>query len=180
VSELAIKLPAYANQTEFNLRRWEEVLADPSLVGIKHRIETDRHGHIIMTPPPGRPHGAKQSKIDRKLGELFPDGEIVTECPISTSDGVRAADVAWLSPALSQRTAGENLLAEAPEICVEVISPSNTEEEMADKKALYFAAGAKEVWFCREDGTMEFFLGADGPAVAASALCPEFPATIEA
>ena len=106
-------------------------------------------------------------------------GEIVTECPISTSDGVRAADVAWLSPERSKQTAGENCLSVAPEICVEVLSPSNIAEEMSYKKALYFAAGASEVWFCSNDGTMKFYLSADTPAEESSSLCPEFPASIE-
>lgn len=179
VSELAIRLPIRPDQTGFNLRRWEELCRDPFLATLEQRIETDRHGNIIMTPPAGRPHGSKQSKIDRLLGKLIPEGEIVTECPISTSDGVRAADVAWLSQERSEQTAGESCLSVAPEICVEVLSPSNTDEEMADKKALYFAAGAGEVWYCREDGTMEFYLSADTPAERASKLCPEFPATIE-
>lgn len=42
---------------------------------------------------------------------------------------------------------GENVcLTMAPEICVEVISPENTCAEMAETKALYFAAGAGEFW----------------------------------
>jgi hypothetical protein len=28
---------------------------------------------------------------------------------------------------------------------------------MIQKKSLYFEAGAQEVWFCRQDGTMEFY-----------------------
>ena len=63
---LAIQLPPRADQTAFNLRRWEEILADPELARLEQRIETDRHGHIIMTPPPGPPHGTRQ----------FDEGEI--------------------------------------------------------------------------------------------------------
>ncbi len=29
---------------------------------------------------------------------------------------------------------------------------------MEEKKALYFAAGAQEVWFCAGDGKMTFFV----------------------
>ena len=50
---------------------------------------------------------------------------------------------------------------------------------MADKKALYFDAGASEVWFCREDGTMEFYLSPSTEPAAQSAICPNFPKTIE-
>jgi hypothetical protein len=34
------------------------------------------------------------------------------------------------------------VLERAPEICVEIISPSNTESEIQEKQALYFEAGA--------------------------------------
>ena len=34
----------------------------------------------------------------------------------------------------------------APEICVEIVSPSNTDKEMQDKIQLYLAKGVQEVW----------------------------------
>jgi hypothetical protein len=67
----------------------------------------------------------------------------------------------------------------APEICVEVLSPSNTEAEVREKTALYFDAGAREVWHCTSSGAMKFFrLGKAQPA-RISHLCPKFPAKIE-
>ena len=49
---LTIELPQHEAQTVFNLHRWAELLADPELAKFEGRIETDRHGHIIMRPPP--------------------------------------------------------------------------------------------------------------------------------
>ena len=46
---------------------------------------------------------------------------------------------------------------EAPEICVEILSPSNTLAEMDEKKELYFARGCKEFWVCDSEGTMKFY-----------------------
>ena len=43
----------------------------------------------------------------------------------------------------------------APELCVEVLSPSNTAVEIRDKVAAYLAAGAREVWVVAEDGSIE-------------------------
>lgn len=63
----------------------------------------------------------------------------------------------------------------APEICIEIVSPGNTRRELIEKKDLYFAAGADEVWFCHRDGRMEFFRKESPEAPAASALCPAFP-----
>ena len=177
MTSLTIELPVQEDQTAFNLRRWAELLADRELAKIEGRIETDRHGHIIMSPPPAFNHGRYQSKIAQLLNQLLSDGESITECPVSTADGVKGADVAWIS---RKRLAeiGENIcLTEAPEICVEVLSPDNTKAEMSEKKALYFAAGAQEVWFCDRVGRISFFLAPEASA-GASKLCPAFPTEI--
>ena len=34
----------------------------------------------------------------------------------------------------------------APELCIEVVSPSNSRKEMSEKTRAYLAAGAHEVW----------------------------------
>jgi len=174
---LAIQLPAREDQMEFNLRIWEQLLADPELAKVEGRIETDRHGHIIMIPPPGPPHGSRQADISYHLRVLL-GGRVVTECPISTSDGVKAADVAWFSDVRYARAFDRRCFLEAPEICVEVISPSNTAAEMDEKMALYFDAGATEVWFCEGDGTMRF--NDSSGSLERSVLCPDFPSVIEA
>jgi hypothetical protein len=58
---MTIELQSSETQTEFNLKRWHEVLNDPDLARLPHRIETDRHGHIIMTPLPAPFHGQKRA-----------------------------------------------------------------------------------------------------------------------
>src|SRR5258706_16297823 len=107
-----------------------------------------------MTPPPAPSHGSFQVEIARQLWDLLPEGRILTECPISTADGVKAADLAWASPERMRQLGKEVCFLQAPEICVEVLSPSNTPAEIREKKALYFDAGAKEVWLCAWNGAM--------------------------
>src|SRR5438552_16860764 len=102
VPNLTIELPEQQTQTAFNLRRWAELLDDSQLATFEGRIETDRHGHIIMSPPPAPTHGSFQARIASLLDRLMTTGRVLTECPISTADGVKAADVAWASPALMQ------------------------------------------------------------------------------
>lgn len=179
MSTLTIKLPTQSVQTEFNLRRWNELLADRELARFEGRIETDRFGHIIMSPPPGANHGSYQSRITIMLDQYMRNGRVLTECPISTADGVKAADVAWASPESLRELGNRPLFPRAPEICVEVISPGNTEEEMREKMALYFDAGAKEVWHCTESGAMKFFQSPESEAMQSSLLCPEFPVQVE-
>lgn len=176
---LTIQLPTQLEQTEFNVRRWEEVLEDPTLAKIVGRIETDRHGQIIMSPPPAPDHGENQFSIGHLLKLFLPKGKVLTECPISTADGVRLADVVWLSQERNAQARERALFRKAPEICVEVFSPANSRSEMEEKKALYFEAGAMEVWFCDRRQRMTFFLGPDSPGEKASRLCPEFPEQID-
>src|SRR5262249_40859279 len=175
MSRLVIELPVQSKQTKFNLRRWDELLADPGLARIEGRIETDRHGQIIMSPPPSAQHGSFQSRICYSLRDLMRDGEVLTECPISTADGVRAADVAWASEEAMRELGNRSCFARSPEICVEVLSPRNSEREIEEKKALYFDAGAREVWICDESGRMKFFTDPAGAARERSKMCPKFP-----
>ena len=103
----------------------------------------------------------------------------MTECPLSTSDSVKAIDVAWLVPERRQEVRSVSCLVQAPEICVEVLSPSNTAEEISEKIALYFESGAQEVWIC-DHGTLQFHFSAAPEIRQSSEMCPEFPTRINA
>lgn len=177
MATLTIELPSQKAQTAFNLRRWNEILADQSLAGFEGRIETDRHGTILMSPPPAASHGGYQSEVTFLLRQLMAEGRVTTECPISTADGVRAADVAWASPECVQQLGNRAVYPRCPEICVEILSPRNTRTEIDDKKKLYFNAGGQEVWLCSANGAMTFF-NSEG-AIASSILCPKFPKRIK-
>jgi hypothetical protein len=105
-------------------------------------------------------------------------GRVVTECPISTADGVKAADVAWASAECMRELGNRVCFPKSPEICVEVLSPSNTDAEIQEKMALYFDAGALEVWVCAEPGEMSFFGSGASKPMSISKLCPQFPKQI--
>jgi hypothetical protein len=70
--------------------------------------------------------------------------------PLVTLDGIKVIDVVWMSAGyFRELEAKEPLVLErAPEICVEVLSPSNSKPEMEEKRALYFEAGGKVGGFC--------------------------------
>jgi Uma2 family endonuclease len=175
---LTLELPSQKTQTALNLRRWRELLNDPALAGIEGRIETDRHGHILMAPPPAPRHGSYQSEIAYHLRHLLSYGRVLTECPISTADGVKAADAARASPERMRSLGNRACFPDAPEICVEVLSPANTTAEIDEKRALCFDAGAEEVWLCSTSGLMTFFTGKTARPLRASRICPEFPRRI--
>jgi Uma2 family endonuclease len=176
---MTIELPSQRTQTAVNQRRWAELLRDPGLAKFEGRIETDRHGQIIMSPPPGAKHAGYQFEIGYVLRRLMHAGRVLTECPISTADGVKAADVAWASPECVRELGEGACFPRAPEICVEVLSPGNSDAEIREKTALYFDAGAKEVWHCSPSGGVTFLAAGEVAPMAASRLCPEFPRQVE-
>jgi Uma2 family endonuclease len=143
---------------------WSDVLADETLKDLPYKIELDEWGRIIMTPASNR-HGLVQSRISHALRNHFPAGEVIVECSIQTRKGVRVADVAWCSDAFLARHGDETPFAVAPELCVEVLSPSNTRAEMDQKRTLYFESGAQEVWIVREGGGVERY-AVHGPVAA--------------
>lgn len=176
---LTIELPPRCEQLAFNRRRWLELLEDETLARLPYKIETNAYGQVLMNPPATGDHSYLQSTILLTLRELL-QGQPLTECPVSTVDGVKAVDVAWYSLERFQLVKGQPAFEVAPEICVEVISPSNVSSEMKHKRKLYFEAGAREVWFCEQDGSMAYYLSESADTSAsASSLCPDFPHKID-
>lgn len=120
-------------------------------------------------------HSGYQGEICNLLGKLL-DGKAVPEAAVQTSDNVKVADVVWLTWEHWEIARHELAASTAPAICVEVASKSNYQRELNEKKALYFEAGAKEVWFCDMTGKMIFHTP-EGQ-VATSPMCPDFPASV--
>src|SRR6184192_3812395 len=106
---------------------WAEICEDELLATLPYRIESDRWGNIVMSPPPRSRHGEYQTEIAMLLREKMRDGRSITECPIRTEEGVKAADVAWVSRERRASKQNDPVYLIAPEICVEVLSPSNSE-----------------------------------------------------
>ena len=135
---------------------WAEVVAHPSLRDLPFKIETNEYGQIIMNPVKIN-HSFYQSKISNLLNDLRSDGITLVECAIWTRRGTKCADVAWASAELFAQIQNKTEAQIAPEICIEVVSMSNSEKEMRQKRKLYFEQGAKEVWICDEYGKIRFF-----------------------
>jgi hypothetical protein len=75
---------------------WAEICADPVLRDLPYKIETNRFGKIMMSPASFW-HGGFEIEIGHLLKKLMTGGRAVAECAIQTTDGVRAANVAWIS-----------------------------------------------------------------------------------
>jgi len=130
---------------------WSDVLADESLKNLPYKIELNERGHIEMSPASNR-HGFLQSELVWLLRSQLKSGRVITECSIDTPKGVKVADVAWCDDAFVAEHGETTPYVTAPEICIEILSPSNNVKEMQDKILLYLAKGAQEVWLVRDSG----------------------------
>lgn len=151
---------------------WLEVCEHPALQDLPFKIELDETGKIVMAPTKVY-HSIYQGEIVRLLSNFSELGKAMVECAIATKKGTKVADVAWASPERLAIIWPEVECSIAPELCVEVLSSTNTGKEMQTKRQLYFENGALEVWTCDENGNMAFF-SPNGP-LAHSILFPEFP-----
>ena len=108
-----------------------------------------------MSPASNR-HGILQNRVAREIELEKQSGVVVIECSILTSEGVRVADVAWLSNEFYAEFGERTPFPKAPEICVEIKSPGNSKAEMEEKVRLYLEKGALEVWIVDESAKINF------------------------
>lgn len=111
-------------------------------------------GRVVREPPEGMNHGRLANRIafhvtlfvaEHGLGEVFSaeTGFVLFEDPPT----VRAPDVAFVSEAcLPSPQDSVRFGRRAPDLAVEIVSPSNTAAEILDKAADYLDAGTRLVW----------------------------------
>ncbi len=155
---------------------WEALCANPALRDLPYKIETNDYGQIVMSPT-SQKHSTYQTQIICLLGRLLRGGGALPENAVQTLDGTKVADVTWAPHAFPRRYLDAFDLPEAPPICVEVLSPTNTRGEITGERELYFERDAREVWVCDLEGEMTFY-NPDGP-LERSAICPKFPAQVK-
>lgn len=180
-SAIAIEITLKLNQYCFCYRqilsmKWEEVCVNKNLQDLPFKIELNKWGQIVMSPVKIK-HSFYQGRIQRLLESLVDTGEVMPECAIDTSDGVKVADVVWCSEERFTQIEDEVSASIAPEICIEVKSSGNSLEEMEFKQKLYLEAKAIEVWICNEQGEMKFYN--EQGELEQSLLVPTFPKQIK-
>ena len=151
---------------------WRQLAGDPLVAAIPFKVELNEKGAIEVSPPTTR-HAFLQSFVSHELRLQRPDGTTFTECPVETEIGMRIPDVVWASPEFMRLHGTESEFRAGPDLCVEVLSPTNTRAEIDEKIAAYLAAGAREVWVVGADGVPEIYT-TDGQ-VAASTLGFDLP-----
>jgi Uma2 family endonuclease len=165
-------MPATATEAERHQKHWDEIVRDPALRDLPYKVETNEQGQLVLSPHKTY-HSRQQKALLTLLDRLLPEGEAFPEYPIATSEGVKQTDVIWVSRERQQEMEKtEDPPTRAPEICVEVMSDANSDEEMREKRRLYRDAGAEEVWIVNSEGHVQFFAEVE---LDQSSLAPEFP-----
>lgn len=107
-------------------------MTNPTLSELPFKIELNEWGKIEMSPASNL-HGMLQTAIAFNLKLLCDGGKAFVECSIETTKNVKVADVVWASSSFYARNSSKTPYQEAPEIVVEVASPSKTIEELMTK-----------------------------------------------
>jgi Uma2 family endonuclease len=137
-------------RTDASFFRAEEFAVLPEEEG--RRLELSR-GRVIREPAPGMGHGRVAARIYQALwrfGEeadlgfaFFDTGFIVAQDP----DTVRVPDVAFVTAhRLPRERLPKGFGEGAPDLAVEVVSPSNSASEMQRRALDYLDGGARLVW----------------------------------
>jgi Uma2 family endonuclease len=130
------------------------MIDDPLLAAIPYKVELNEKGAIEVSPASNR-HAILQAFVASELCRRLPDGTTMTECSVETEIGVRVPDVAWASADFIARYGATTPFPGAPDICIEILSPSNTAPQMSEKAAAYLEAGANEVWLVSDAAGVE-------------------------
>lgn len=119
------------------------------------------HGELItygadaVSPAPKDRHGQIIILLIGLLGQHVPLRELRADNVDVHIDGehVLRPDVLWASAESGQCTRGDDgYLHGAPDLAIEVLSPSTEQRDRGAKYDIYEAAGAREYWLVADDG----------------------------
>jgi len=122
------------------------------------------HGEITATAPSGGIHGVSCLKAGRRIGDFVEWNNLGTVTSNGTGfitergpDSVRGPDISfWSKEKLTAIPVG--YIETAPDMLVEVLSPSNTSKQIRAKLKEYFASGVRLVWvMAPEDRTLTIY-----------------------
>lgn len=136
----------------------ELLTAEELLVHPDNRYGELVAGTLRVAEPPGGIHGRLASRIDRRLGahvERHRLGTVLVEAGYVLSrnpDTVRGPDISFVSrERLDPDQIPDAFITSAPDLAVEILSPSDSGPEVLEKVADYLQAGARLVWVMNAD-----------------------------
>ena len=131
-----------ATKTLLTLEQFERLPDD----GMRHELN---EGGLVKVVRPKHRHNEIAYKLQLELiraaapGRVYPDvGFLLDDDPPT----LRAPDLAFVSADRVAQTSDDDWIHGAPELAVEVVSPSESAEDLDQKVEQYLAAGARLVW----------------------------------
>ncbi len=107
------------------------------------------HGEVVEVPPPNKGHQSIQNRLQSLLQRLAGERYIVhMEMAFrpAPENEVWVADVGCISRERDDATGDDEYLMGAPELVIEVLSPTNTVNEINDKMFICMANGCNSFW----------------------------------
>jgi Uma2 family endonuclease len=162
------------------LLTWEEFERLPDRSGKQELLK----GELIELPPPKDWHNRIARTIFLWLyaavEEAHRPGEARSLGEVRIEAGYRLGPRTCLQPDVSVTHAGQtarDYLERSPAIAIEVVSPSNTPRNLADKTAAYFEFGALEVWhfYPDEHHVVVYVAGAEPATIRDFVTTPLLP-----
>jgi Uma2 family endonuclease len=151
-------------------------------------------GRLVREPRPGNVHGRIQARLggwleryvsERGLGYVtVASGYLLEREP----DTVRGPDIAFVARSRYGDTPPEKWPDFAPDLAIEVLSPTDRAGRMVEKVAQLFAAGARQVWLIDPEDRTAIVYTAAGEArvlretdeLAGNDIVPGFGFTLRA
>ncbi len=148
----------------------DEFLVHPSPEGAKTELV---RGELRMSPPPGGPHGCAATNVvvllsshvkRARLGRVWADG--VGYELLQLPRTVRVPDASFVrGDRLPQNGVGPGLLKFAPDLAIEVLSPSETASELDEKLDDYLRSGTALMWVVDPVRRTGMLISSDAPVV---------------
>lgn len=156
-------------------------------------IDELSRGHLVREPRPGDQHGEIVSELFfllRSYTNHWPVGRVTVEGGFllgSNPPTVRGPDIAFVRSARLGTEKNASFFIGAPDLAIEVVSPSNRPGELLAKISEFLDAGTQIVWVVypatrtvvehAADGSIRIFNAED--TLSAPALLPGFEAPVE-
>jgi len=116
-----------------------------------HFLHEVSGGLLVREPRPGRTHGTAVMLLGRQLTDfaLEHGGIVTTETGFVLGEEpliLRGPDLAYVRSDPAPYGERDGYIAGAPDLAVEVVSPTNTAADIQEKVLQYLEAGCAEVW----------------------------------
>ncbi|HVU11725.1 MAG TPA: Uma2 family endonuclease [Phototrophicaceae bacterium] len=105
------------------------------------------NGEVIEMTAPKIKHQRLIGRLYRLLDDIKPDGEVFITPDVYLDEyNVPEPDIVWVAANSATCEITENRLIGAPDLVVEILSPSTAKRDRTDKFDLYEKHGTREYW----------------------------------